>query len=260
MYHNSLRLPWQSLFRYCAKNYVHDRFSCMDSCATRMQTFLVALVCCAGIMAVCNGIAEHPKIGRLGKFWTRCQNNTESDGVFMGAYRSVRMGDSCVRRMDFEELWNDLQLTTNETRKTLFAEYCPQLRMFNICLSATVNNLRPCFNELENNITRELVSVLPDAVELFCKDDGEILFRSMDFSKRLECLRDWEANERDCFTIIKQFLPIDTFLLTQEQCSIFTSFRQCFKDQMDACQMSAVLSIYNLFYDALFRSGACRNA
>ncbi|XP_050097049.1 27 kDa hemolymph glycoprotein-like [Anopheles aquasalis] len=225
-----------------------------------MHKFLVAFVCFAGILAVCSGTVEHPRIGRLGKFWQRCQNHTESDGVFMGIYRSVRMGDSCVGRLKFEELWDDLQLITNETRKALFEEYCPQLRVFNICMNTIVDSLIPCFDDIENNITREFVSVLPDAVQLFCKDDGEILSGGGEIAKRLECVREREAKERNCFSILEQFKPIDTFVLTQEQCSIFTNFRQCFKEHVDACEISAVMSLYDLFYNAAFRSGACRNA
>ncbi|ETN61235.1 hypothetical protein AND_007111 [Anopheles darlingi] len=229
-----------------------------------MEKFLVLFVCFVGLLAVASGSVEHPKIGRLGQFWERCQNNTESDGVLIGAYRSVRMGDHCVRRIEFEELWSDLQLITNETRKSFFEEYCPQLRMFNICLSAIVDNLKPCYKEIEYNVPRELASVVPAAVELLCKDDGEIFFRAIDYGHRMECLRDWDAKVKGCFTIFEEMQPVYSFLLTQEQCSMFTSFRQCLNEKNEraeeGCQISPVATIYDLFYNALFRSGGCRNA
>uniref|UniRef100_A0A182KHE4 Secreted protein n=1 Tax=Anopheles christyi TaxID=43041 RepID=A0A182KHE4_9DIPT len=106
-----------------------------------------------------------------------CRNNSGSDEAFVTLMESAQTTFTCfVGAIDMDGFMSDLYTLTNETRSTFFPRYCPQLRTAYKCTNKLVNDFRPCLEEDDFTIVQALSGILPDAVDLMCKNEGEILF------------------------------------------------------------------------------------
>uniref|UniRef100_A0A2M3Z5T2 Secreted protein n=1 Tax=Anopheles braziliensis TaxID=58242 RepID=A0A2M3Z5T2_9DIPT len=189
-----------------------------------------------------------------------CKNNTGSDEAFPNFMQSVEQAMMCAARFDVDNFMSDLDKLTNATRKAFFSNYCPKLRTVASCKDGILAGMKPCLESDDYNIVDALATIIPEAVELICKNDGSIIFQ-MEDETRLECIGTKVDELTVCATSVASSWNDDSDIseLTPDQCSALINFRQCVKGNLDDCQMSEVLGIYDLFHNALFRLTPCQN-
>ena len=69
--------------------------------------------------------------------------------------------------------------------------YCPQLRTAYKCTDQLLNDFRPCLEEDDFTIVQALSGIIPDAVDLMCKNEGEILFSKCALFDRVLAIHHW---------------------------------------------------------------------
>ncbi|XP_058125892.1 uncharacterized protein LOC131267131 [Anopheles coustani] len=117
-----------------------------------------------------------------------CRNNTGSDDAYIAVTEAIGTAVVCVMTsVDVKNLISDVNTISNETRGTFFPKYCPQLKRAGSCLDDLVKAFSPCLHKyfLTNVLT--LTGMYPDAVDLVCKTDGEIMFMLAE-PKTKECI------------------------------------------------------------------------
>uniref|UniRef100_A0A2M4AC54 Putative conserved secreted protein n=1 Tax=Anopheles triannulatus TaxID=58253 RepID=A0A2M4AC54_9DIPT len=225
---------------------------------------LSLLVVCDGSPAAARS-SESNESNEVDEFLTEmremCKNNTGSDEAFPNFMQSVEQGMMCAMSFDVDNFVTDLEKLTNATRTTFFSNYCPKLRTVSSCKDGILTGMKPCLEADDFKIVEALAGIIPDAVELICKNDGSIIFQ-MEDETRLECIGSKVDELTVCATSVASTWNDDSDIseLTPDQCSGLINFRQCIKEKLDSCQMSEVLGIYDLFHNALFRMTPCLNS
>lgn len=188
-----------------------------------------------------------------------CRNNSGSDAAFMALVDSAQSTMVCaVSTIDMDTLMVDIEALSNETRTTFFPRYCPQFRKLFTCVDKFANDARPCFEEDDYTIVKALVGVFPDAIELICKDDGDILFK-YDEPKYIDCFEKVSDSFDECLTFLNGTDDWDLSQMNQEQCGQMTGFRQCLQDKMNICKAPDLIGVYDLFHNMMIRLTPCRN-
>ncbi|XP_053676373.1 27 kDa hemolymph glycoprotein-like [Anopheles nili] len=208
-----------------------------------------------------NSSEESGEVGEMLKeLQEMCKNNSGSDAAFLGLMSSVQETMVCaVASLDLEGLMTDVDTLSNETRFTFFPRYCPQLRKTYSCVNKLVGDVRPCLEDDDYTIVQALVGILPDAVELMCKNDGEILFK-YDEPKYSDCLEKLGDSFEECTnSFLNSTDDWDLSNMTQDQCSTMFGFRDCLQGKLGLCKASDLISVYDLFHNTLVRMTPCRN-
>uniref|UniRef100_A0A1Y9H2P7 DUF19 domain-containing protein n=1 Tax=Anopheles dirus TaxID=7168 RepID=A0A1Y9H2P7_9DIPT len=189
-----------------------------------------------------------------------CSNNSGSDAAFLNLMESFQRTMVCsMSAIDLDSFMSDIDSLSNETRTTFFPRYCPQLRTAYSCIDKLVNDFRPCLEEDDYTIVRAMVGILPDALDLMCKNDGELLFK-FEEPKYAECFDKIGDSFNECTnTFLNGTDDWDISHMTEPQCNTMTGFRQCVQDKMNICKAPDLISVYDLFHNALFRMTPCRN-
>ncbi|EAA10882.2 AGAP006275-PA [Anopheles gambiae str. PEST] len=189
-----------------------------------------------------------------------CRNNSGSDAAFVTLMESAQTTFTCfVGAIDLDAFMSDLYTLSNETRSTFFPRYCPQLRTAYKCTDQLLNDFRPCLEEDDFTIVQALSGIIPDAVDLMCKNEGEILFK-LEEPKYADCVAKIGDNFNECInTFLNGTDDWDISHLNQDQCNTLTGFRQCVESKLSICKAPELISVYDLFHNTLFRMTPCRN-
>ncbi|XP_035906037.1 27 kDa hemolymph protein-like [Anopheles stephensi] len=190
-----------------------------------------------------------------------CRNNSGSDAAFLNLMDSFQNTMVCtISAIELDSFMADAENLSNETRTTFFPRYCPQLRTAYSCIDKLVADFRPCLEADDYVIVKALAGILPDAVELMCKNDGEILFK-FDEPKYSECFEKISDSFDECLNFLNGTDTDDWDIshLTRDQCGELTGFRACVKSKMDICKAPDLIDVYDLFHNTLFRMTPCRN-
>ncbi|XP_058061248.1 27 kDa hemolymph glycoprotein-like [Anopheles bellator] len=188
-----------------------------------------------------------------------CRNNSGSDQAYTNVVEEVTKTMVCFAKFDFETFFEDFDQLSNETRTTFFDNYCPKLRSAVACKNGLITAVRPCLDEDDFGIVEGLVGIIPDAVELLCKNNGEIVFKLED-EDVLECAIKSMDQFMECGNAVMNMAESwELSHLTQEQCGVVTDLRKCFKEKLAVCKAPDLISIYDLFHNALIRMTPCRN-
>uniref|UniRef100_A0A2M4BXN6 Putative secreted protein n=1 Tax=Anopheles marajoara TaxID=58244 RepID=A0A2M4BXN6_9DIPT len=221
------------------------------------------------LLVVCDGSAlssessdsnEYEVVGILGEIRKQCKSNTGSNAAFSVVMESVEQAMECVSHFDAENFVIDFDELTNATRGAFFAKYCPKVRSLVSCHDGMLVAVRPCLKKGTFNIVQALFDSIPEALDLACENDGEIVFKLKD-QQRLECMGQKESQMKVCANALTNNLngEWEDSKLTQEQCSMLTNFRQCLKDQLDLCDLSDFISIYDIPMNAMLSLTPCGN-
>ncbi|XP_058123341.1 27 kDa hemolymph protein-like [Anopheles ziemanni] len=191
---------------------------------------------------------------------TMCRNNTGSDEAYVALAEAIQTALRCAgTSFDFESFVSDIDMLSDETRTTFFSKYCPQLKRVGSCLDDLVKAARPCLKEDDFTIVKSLTGIFPDAVDLICKNDGEMIFKYEE-PEYQECLKKLSDNVTECtvsFAAEREYWDISH--LTQTQCGTLSGLRQCIEGKLNVCQTPDLMSVYDLFHNTLFRMTPCRN-
>uniref|UniRef100_A0A2M4CIX6 Putative secreted protein n=1 Tax=Anopheles darlingi TaxID=43151 RepID=A0A2M4CIX6_ANODA len=235
-----------------------------------MSKFSVTLLFIGlSLLVVCDGSAlsnessdsnEYEVTGILEEVRKQCKKNTGSNAAFRVVIESVDTTFMCISRFEADNFMNDFNRLTNATRGIFFPKYCPKVRSLISCHDNMIATIQTCLKEGTVKMVQALYDSIPEALTLACKNDGEIIFKLKDV-KRQRCIMQKGDQMSACVNTLKNSLIGDweDSKLTQEQCSILTNFRQCLKDQLDHCDLSDIISIYDVPMNAMLRLTPCGN-
>uniref|UniRef100_T1DHR6 Putative secreted protein n=1 Tax=Anopheles aquasalis TaxID=42839 RepID=T1DHR6_ANOAQ len=221
------------------------------------------------LLAVCDGSAlssessesdEHEVGGMLGEVRKQCKRNTGSNAAFSVVMEALEKSMDCVADFDNKNFKIDYNELTNASRGTFFGKYCPKLRSLVSCQDSMLAAVQPCLKKGTFNIVQAVYNSIPEALELVCKNDGEIIMNLKDPQRR-ECLEQKAQQISTCFYTFAEgrSRDFDFLELTQEECSSFTNFRQCLKNPLHPCDMSDFVSILDIPMNAILPVTPCVN-
>ncbi|XP_058125888.1 27 kDa hemolymph glycoprotein-like isoform X2 [Anopheles coustani] len=189
-----------------------------------------------------------------------CRRNSGSDDAYIALTEAIGTAIVCVMSsVDVKHFISDVDTISNETRGTLFPKYCPQLKRAGPCLGDVVKATRPCMNDIIFKNVRAVASMYPDAVDLVCKTDGEIIFKLAE-PKYKECVEKLSDNVNECsvpFAVLRENWDISN--LTETQMGTFSGLRQCMEDKLNDCEAPDLIGVYDMFHSTLFRLATSYN-
>ncbi|XP_058125885.1 uncharacterized protein LOC131267127 isoform X1 [Anopheles coustani] len=190
----------------------------------------------------------------------KSRNGSESDEAYEGEIEPMRAAITCAENsVDLEKFMSDIDTLSNETRTAFFSQYCPQLERTALCMHDVVEATRPFLEEDLFIIVKALADNYPDAVDMICKNDGEMIFNLAEptTKKCVETLWDDVMEHMEPFA--DEVENWDISHLTQFQCEALSELRQYIEGKLNVCQAADLMSVYDLFYNTLFSVTTCRN-
>ncbi|XP_035788743.1 27 kDa glycoprotein-like isoform X1 [Anopheles albimanus] len=184
---------------------------------------------------------------------------------------SLENDSRCVLKFDVESFKNDFDQLTNATRTAFFTKYCSEARPLVSCFDGVLVSSRPCVKESGFKVIQAFYDSIPKALDLVCKNDGEIIFKMKDETRKKcfaqegkqisVCINTYTRSVLWNFLLPNMELPIIqwNYEVTQDKCGTLTSYRQCLKEPLDACDLSDLISIYDVPMNAMLSLTPCAN-
>ncbi|XP_035788746.1 27 kDa glycoprotein-like [Anopheles albimanus] len=227
---------------------------------------LSLLIVCAGSplsheSSESNESVEPNKLDFFQKLREQCRNNTGSDDAFLVLMESFENVSRCVLKFDVEGFKNDFDQLTNATRTAFFTKYCSEARPLVSCFDGVLVSSRPCVKESGFKVIQAFYDSIPKTLDLVCKNDGEIIFKMKDETRK-KCFAQEGKQISVCVnTYARSAIWNDdwNYELTQDKCSTLTSYRQCLMEPLDACDLSDLISIYDVPMNAMLSLTPCGN-
>ncbi|XP_049542590.1 27 kDa hemolymph protein-like [Anopheles darlingi] len=234
---------------------------------------ITLLVVGLSLLVVCNGssLSREPSeasdldtsglSGFAKRLFKECKKNTGAYDAFAAVMEAYHNSTICLTKFDAQSFMVDLNQLSTETRTGFFSKYCSEARSLISCFDGVQASWRPCLQERDFNIMKGVVNSIPKALDFVCQNDGEIVFKLKD-EQRQACFMPKIEQIRECVNTFESNWNYDwnAYELTQDQCSIITSYRQCIKDHLDACNMSDAIRIFDIVKDAFFLQTPCVNS
>ncbi|XP_058818474.1 27 kDa hemolymph protein-like isoform X2 [Topomyia yanbarensis] len=187
-----------------------------------------------------------------------CWKKTGSHESFNEIQSILESVPGCVEeKMDVERFPNDTKSLSMATRKKFFAKYCPQLQDSIVCFTPVIDKFRTCLEKNETQLLDIVVNVVPDAIRLICRNDGEIFFmNNRSFFPCFESMGDY-ANE--CLgRISKSTDAMDLSKYGAKQCGEIAEMRECLGTKLNECNAPRMLDVIDLFYRPVMKSTPCK--
>ncbi|XP_058838172.1 27 kDa glycoprotein-like isoform X2 [Topomyia yanbarensis] len=185
-----------------------------------------------------------------------CVERSGSEEGFRQIMTSIQSIKSCAKQyVDVPKLKTDLKTMTRENNKELFENYCPQFNKSKVCFEDIIEGVATCAGQ-DADETRAIANdMLNNAVELMCKNDGEIFFetRKPEFHT---CVAEFKRNAQDCNTLhFAKGTPMTR--LGEAECRAIEETKECFRDKLSSCK-STVMGIVDVFYDPIISANNCQ--
>ncbi|XP_050092220.1 27 kDa hemolymph protein-like [Anopheles aquasalis] len=234
---------------------------------------LIVTLLLIGILIVCDGSplshessesneSNAPtKMDFLEKISEQCRNNTGSDDAFLELMESFENVSRCVLKFDIESFNTDFEQLTNATRTAFFTKYCAEVRPLVSCFDDVFDSMTPCIKESGFKVMKVFFDSFPETLDVACKNDGEIIFKLKDETRK-NCFMEQGKQLSECVgKYMSSAIWNDDWNseLTQDKCSILTSYRSCLMEPLDACDLSDLISIYDVPMNAMLRLTPCAN-
>ncbi|XP_062552756.1 uncharacterized protein LOC134217924 [Armigeres subalbatus] len=159
--------------------------------------------------------------------------------------------------LDFDGLNSDLGGLDETNRVQFFDTYCPQVNQSLQCINPVLGQLRKCFEGEELGVLDILINMLPEAVNLICKDHGEIFFR-LEGPEYEKCMQNFEGYAVECSGKISNATEaLDLSKFGEEHCRELSDFRTCIADKLEICKAPGIIDLFDLFYKPVVKSTSC---
>ncbi|XP_058448044.1 27 kDa hemolymph glycoprotein-like [Malaya genurostris] len=195
----------------------------------------------------------------LDEIRTACEKNSGSNKAFDELIAEASSVPFCfMEKFDVEGFSTDVDSVSNATRKEFFTKYCPQLHDSLTCFNPTIDKFRACMDKDDSEGLDVFVNLLPEAIDLICRDDGEIFF--VDDQNIIQCIEKVGNYSTECLQKVSN--ATDTMSLSNygaKQCGELSDMRQCFEERFTECKAPRLLDVFDLFYRAVVKSSACKN-
>lgn len=188
----------------------------------------------------------------------QCLQRTGSTETFEQLVAGFAFAPICFAgHLDLEGLSSDFGQLDQTNRVQFFDTYCPHMNASLQCLNPVLGHLRKCFDNDDLAVLDIVINVLPEAVNLICKDHGEIFFKMVepDYNK---CIQNLESYGLECSGKISNTTDsLEMSKLGEEHCRELSDFRGCIADKLDICKASGILDLFDLFYKPLMKGTPC---
>lgn len=195
----------------------------------------------------------------LGEVESSCRKLTGSNETYEMMVLNAALVPLCViSKLDIESFSTDLDNLDETNRTEFFPKYCPQLHDSLSCLQPVTAELRKCLDPEEVEVLDVIVNMLPEGLNLACKDNGQIFF--MDDSDFNECSDKFVGYVEKCADKISN--TTDAMNLSSygpKQCDELSQVRECFEQQMVECKAPKLIEIFDLFYRPMVKASPCKN-
>lgn len=188
-----------------------------------------------------------------------CMKNADQE-AFERVVNRVLAVPGCVgEKVDLKKITEDIENLNAANRRQFFSTYCPQLNDSLTCLDAATAEVRKCIDddlkELYDLTNHQLI---PKALQIACKNDGEIFFLGMD---KIElCFTSIADNQTGCFANMSNStdeLNINT--LGPKECTEVAGLRQCVQNHLNDCKLDGLMELVDLFYQSFIKMTPCEN-
>ncbi|XP_050092221.1 27 kDa glycoprotein-like [Anopheles aquasalis] len=195
------------------------------------------------------------------RLFKECKKNTGSIFAFAAVMEAYANSTMCLSQFDGQSFMMAVDQLTDATRTAFFSKYCAEARTLFSCFDAVQASSRPCLNERDFNLLKGVTNSIPKALDLVCKNDGEIIYK-LKSEKNQVCFMQKVDQLKMCVSTFETSWNYDwnAAELTKDQCSVITSYRQCMKEQLDACNLSDALRIFDIVKDAFLLQTPCVNS
>lgn len=159
--------------------------------------------------------------------------------------------------LDLDGIAGDLGELDKTNRVQFFDTYCPQVNQSLQCIQPVMVQLRKCFAGEELEVMDILINMVPEAVNLICKDHGEIFFR-LDAPEYEKCMPNFETYALECSAkISNETEALDLSKFGEEQCHELKDFRACIADKLEICKAPGIIDLFDLFYKPVVKGISC---
>ncbi|XP_053688807.1 uncharacterized protein LOC128738026 [Sabethes cyaneus] len=185
-----------------------------------------------------------------------CMNRSRSEEGFQQFLTSLPPAMRCLKsHIDLPQMMIDLKTMTQSNRKEVFETYCPKFAESKVCFDDMMQAVATCLAQNTKSSRAILNEMVSGAVDLICKDDGEIFFEARKPEFR-SCIKDVRQHIKEC----KSTKIASTTLWTeygQEECLELVKARDCLRDKVDACSSLAIMDIVDIYYNPVFKANNC---
>ncbi|XP_055621071.1 uncharacterized protein LOC129765171 [Toxorhynchites rutilus septentrionalis] len=202
---------------------------------------------------------ENSEVDFISELRSMCLKRTGSNDTFDPLMTAVQNGAMCfAKKLDVDEFFGHAENLTSANRVQFFTTYCPQMREAISCLSPAAIVIRKCLNEDGQELLDILMSVLPRAVDLTCKNHGEIFFNDVNLSKCFDNINEYIGN---CMSGGFSQLTLGAMSINskRKQCEDLALMRRCLATRLNNCKSPRLIDFFDLLYRPLIRSSECKH-
>uniref|UniRef100_A0A8D8BAM9 (northern house mosquito) hypothetical protein n=1 Tax=Culex pipiens TaxID=7175 RepID=A0A8D8BAM9_CULPI len=193
----------------------------------------------------------------LGEVESSCRKMTGSNETYEMMVLHAALVPLCIiSKLDIESFSTDLDNLDETNRTEFFPKYCPQLHDSLSCLEPVTAELRKCLDPEEVEVLDVIVNMLPEGLNLACKDNGQIFF--MDDSSK--CLDKFAGYVKKCAAkVSKTTEAVDLSNYGPKQCNELAEVRECFEQKTAGCKGPRLTDIFDLFYRPILKATPCKS-
>ncbi|XP_055529600.1 uncharacterized protein LOC129721266 isoform X2 [Wyeomyia smithii] len=206
-----------------------------------------------------NDISKYPGLPAkqiMLTFRETCQEYSGSDEGFQQFILSMQPTKRCLKKyVDLARFEEDVSKMTENNRREIFENYCPKFNESQVCFEGMIDAVATCINQNTNKTKTLLAEMVNNAVELMCRDDGEIFFESR------------KPEFRSCIKNIKQYVKecrssniAGNTSLTEfgyDECTELNNSRNCMKAKVTECNAEALMDIVDIYYNPIQKANEC---
>uniref|UniRef100_A0A8D8H852 (northern house mosquito) hypothetical protein n=1 Tax=Culex pipiens TaxID=7175 RepID=A0A8D8H852_CULPI len=179
-------------------------------------------------------------------------NNTYEQLVINSVYVPLYLSS----KLDVADFQRDLKTLDESNREKFFPKYCHQLHKSLSVLEPVTTGLRKSLDPEEVELLDILIDKLPEAINLACKDNGQIFF--MDDSSK--CLDKFAGYVKKCAAkVSKTTEAVDLSNYGPKQCNELAEVRECFEQKTAGCKGPRLTDIFDLFYRPILKATPCKS-
>lgn len=195
----------------------------------------------------------------LTQIQTMCYERTNSTDAFESLLISTYGVPICIQAtVDMPSLMADISNLDASTRNEFFPKYCSQMRSALVCLDPPKDEFRKCLDANDAVILDSVVNALPDAIDLLCKNDGEILFK--DNANYNVCMEKYSNYATECAALVSNETDLmEVSKFGRPQCGELFNVRTCMEGKFNECNGPQVMEVFDVFWRAFIRNTPCQN-
>ncbi|XP_062705379.1 uncharacterized protein LOC134287509 isoform X1 [Aedes albopictus] len=188
----------------------------------------------------------------------QCLQRTGSSETFEKLVAGYTFAPMCFAGyLDLDGLDSGFDELDDSNRVQYFDTYCPQLNQSLQCVNPMFDLLRKCWDGEELAFWDIMFNMVPEALNLICKDHGEILFRlgRPDYDMCKTRFEDYAVECTDKISNYTETMKLSK--LNEDQCYELREFRNCAAEKLNICKGSGIIELADVFYKPLMKASSC---